>query len=233
MNMSFDGFDRLERMVGEEAIKTLNQSRVLIFGLGGVGGAATEALARSGVGTLGIVDPDQVETTNLNRQIIALNSTIGLNKVDVMKSRVLDINPQAKVKTYNIFYMAETSHEIPFEEYDFVLDAIDTIASKIHLIKKIEELGVPLVSCMGMGNKWDPTRLEVDDIYNTSVCPLAKVLRKELKSLGVKECKVVYSKETPLKLRPPGSTAFVPPVAGMILASLVVQGILGVINNEG
>jgi tRNA A37 threonylcarbamoyladenosine dehydratase len=140
---------------------------------------------------------------------------------------VLDIHPYANVNIYNKYYLPENSDEFPLKEYDFIIDAIDTVTSKIHLIARSEEAGIPLVSCMGMGNKWDPTRLEVDDIYNTSVCPLAKVLRKELKELGVRGCKVVYSKEVPLKLRPPGSTAFVPPTAGMILASVVVQDILG------
>jgi tRNA A37 threonylcarbamoyladenosine dehydratase len=227
MNMSFDGFECLQRMVGEEGIKLLNQSRVMVVGLGGVGSSAVEALARSGIGTLGLVDGDQVDISNLNRQVIALNSTLGMSKVHVMKSRILDIHPQAKVISYNKYYLAENSHDFPLKEYDYIVDAIDSMASKIHLIRRCEEIGVPLVSSMGMGNKWDPTRLEVGDIYETSVCPLAKVLRKELKELGVKGCKVVYSKEPPLKLRPPASTAFVPPVAGMILASIVVGDLLG------
>lgn len=231
--MSFDGFERLQRMVGEEGIKLLNQSRVMVVGLGGVGSSAVESLARSGIGTLGIVDGDQVDISNLNRQVIALNSTLGMSKVHVMKSRILDIHPQAKVISYNKYYLAENSHDFFLKEYDYIVDAIDSMASKIHLICRCEEIGVPLVSSMGMGNKWDPTRLELGDIYETSVCPLAKVLRKELKELGVKGCKVVYSKEPPLKLRPPGSTAFVPPVAGMILASIVVGDLLGGLGHEG
>ncbi len=231
--MSFRGFDRTKRMVGEEGIKRLNQAKVLIFGLGGVGGAAVEALARSGIGTLGIVDGDEVEITNLNRQVVALNSTIGISKVDVMKSRVLDIYPQAKVNAYNKFYSTENYSEFPLDEYDYVVDAIDMLASKIHLIARCESLNIPIFCSMGMGNKWDPTLLEVDDIYKTSICPLAKVLRRELKELGVEKCKVVYSKEPTFRLRPPGSTSFVPPVAGMILASLVVRDILGGLVHEG
>lgn len=231
--MSFKGFERQKPMMGEEGIRLLNQSKVLIFGLGGVGSAAAEALARSGIGTLGLVDGDKVEVTNINRQIIALNSTLGISKVEVMKSRILDIHPDAKVNTYDKYYGPENAEEFPLEQYDYIVDAIDTITSKIHLIARGDQLGIPLVSSMGMGNKWDPTMLEIDDIYNTSICPLAKVLRKELKEMGVKGCKVVYSRELPIRIRPPGSTAFVPPAAGMILASLVVQEILKGLSDEG
>lgn len=231
--MSFDGFERIKRMAGEDGVKLLEQSRVIVFGLGGVGGAATEALARSGIGTIGLVDGDNIDITNLNRQILALNSTLGLSKVDVMKSRILDIYPEAKVNIYKKFYLPENAEEIDIEQYDYVVDAIDSMTSKIHLIARSDSERIPLVSCMGMGNKWDPTLIEVEDIYKTSVCPLARVLRKELKLLGVKGCKVVYSKEVPLKLRPPGSNAFVPPAAGMTLASLVVRDILNGSKYEG
>lgn len=231
--MSFEGFERTQRMVGEEGINRLNCAKVLIFGLGGVGGSAVEALTRSGIGTLGIVDGDKVDITNLNRQVVALHSTLGMSKVDAMESRILDINPDAKINKHMEFYLPGNSEKFPFEEYDYVVDAIDMIISKIYLIVRCEEIGIPLVSSMGMGNKWDPTLLEVDDIYNTSVCPLAKVLRKELKELGVKGCKVVYSKELPVKLRPPGSTSFVPPAAGLILASLVIRDILEDLSDEG
>ncbi|MDX9887769.1 MAG: tRNA threonylcarbamoyladenosine dehydratase [Anaerovoracaceae bacterium] len=231
--MTYDGFEPLERIVGKEGIKLLNRSRVMVVGLGGVGSSALEALSRSGIGTLGLVDGDQVDISNLNRQVLALNSTLGMSKVQVMKSRILDIYPQAQVITFDKYYLAENSQDFSLDEYDYIVDAIDSMASKIHLIRRCQELKIPLVSSMGMANKWDPTRLEIGDIYDTSVCPLAKVLRKELKALGVKGCKVVYSKEPPLKLRPPGSTAFVPPVAGMIMASIVVGDLLGGLGHEG
>lgn len=231
--MIYDGFERTKRLVGEEGIYRLNQAKVLVFGLGGVGGSAAEALVRSGIGSLGLVDGDHIDITNLNRQVIALNSTLGMSKVHVMESRILDIYPQAKVTTYNKFYLPENSQDFLLKEYDYIIDAIDMISSKIHLIARCENEGIPLVSSMGMGNKFDPSLLEVGDIYKTSLCPLAKVLRRELKALGVKGCKVVYSKETSLKLPAPGSTSFVPPVAGMILASLVVRDILGEVIHDG
>lgn len=225
-------FARTERLLGEDAMKKLRAARVAVFGVGGVGGYVVEALARSGVGSIDLIDHDTVSITNLNRQIIALQSTLGKYKVDVMKDRILDINPECKVDIHRCFFLPETEGEFDFREYSYVVDAVDTVTAKIQLVMQAKECGVPVISSMGAGNKLDPTRFEVADIYETSVCPLAKVMRRELKKRGVKELKVVYSKEQPVRQKMqeptaervvPGSTAFVPSVAGLVLASEVVR----------
>ena len=235
-------FTRTEMLIGSDNLEKLKNSRVAVFGVGGVGGYVVEALARSGVGTLDLIDKDEVDITNINRQIFALSSTVGRAKVDVAKERVLDINPEINVNTYKIFYLPETKDQFDFTQYDYVVDAIDTVTGKIQLIMSAEEAHVSVISSMGAGNKLDPTMFEVADIYKTSVCPLAKVMRKELKSRGVKKLKVVYSKEVamkPLDLNKdgemkvaepgkrvkatPGSNAFVPSVAGLIIAGEIIK----------
>lgn len=223
---------RTSLLLGEEALERLHGARVAVFGIGGVGGYAAEALARSGVGTLDLIDSDKVVESNLNRQIIALVSTIGQYKVDVMKARIHDINPDAKVNTYRCFFLPETKEDFCFSQYDYVVDAVDTVTAKIELVMQAEEAGVPIISCMGAGNKLNPAMFQVADIYKTSVCPLAKVMRRELKKRNIKHLKVVYSKEEPIKTGSPdmdrrdivpGSTAFVPSVAGLILAGEVIK----------
>ncbi len=230
-----DQFSRTELLVGAEGIERLRNSRVAVFGIGGVGGYVVEALARSGVGTLDLIDNDKVSLTNLNRQIIAMHSTIGRYKVDVAKKRVLDINPAAVVNTYRIFFVPETAADFDFHAYDYVVDAIDTVTGKIQLIVQADSACTPVISCMGAGNKMDPTAFRVADIYQTSVCPLAKVMRRELKKRGIRKLKVVYSEEVPIevkaaaeteKKRIPGSNAFVPSVAGLIIAGEVVRELL-------
>ncbi len=230
-----DQFSRTELLVGAEGIERLRNSRVAVFGIGGVGGYVVEALARSGVGTLDLIDNDKVSLTNLNRQIIATHSTIGRYKVDVAKKRVLDINPAAVVNTYRIFFVPETAADFDFHAYDYVVDAIDTVTGKIQLIVQADSACTPVISCMGAGNKMDPTAFRVADIYQTSVCPLAKVMRRELKKRGIRKLKVVYSEEVPWevkaaaeteKKRIPGSNAFVPSVAGLIIAGEVVRELL-------
>lgn len=229
-------FSRFELLVGEEALQKLNQSHVCVFGVGGVGGYVVEALVRSGVGHITIVDNDVLSLSNLNRQIIATQNTIGLSKVEVMKERILSICPDCDVKTLQMFYLPENADSIHLIDYDYVVDAIDTVTSKIELAVRCERLQVPLISSMGTGNKINPAMLEVSDIYKTSVCPLAKVMRRELKARRVKHLKVVYSKELPIKPLPsteqsqkrqvPGSTAFVPSSAGLLIASEVVKDLL-------
>lgn len=230
-------FSRTELLLGKEAMDILQSSRVAVFGVGGVGGYVVEALARSGVGTLDLIDDDKVCLTNINRQIIATTKTIGKDKVEVMRDRILDINPKAAVNVHKCFYLPETRGEFDFREYSYVVDAVDTVTAKIDLVLQAEEAGTPIISSMGAGNKLDPAGFEVADIYKTSVCPLAKVMRRELKKRGVKGLKVVYSKEMPLspigtcptdgghigKRSIPGSTAFVPPVVGLIIAGEVIK----------
>lgn len=220
-------------MFGEDAIKKLNNSHVAVFGLGGVGGYVVEALARSGIGKLTLVDNDVVAPSNVNRQILALQSTIGKYKTDVAKSRVLDINPNAVVVTKKVFFLPDTSSNFDFSSYDYVVDAIDTVTGKIELAVLCKQSGTPLISCMGTGNKVNPTMLEVSDITKTSVCPQARILRKELKERGVDKLKVVYSKELPLTpitdevdKRKPASNSFVPSVAGLIVASEVIKDLI-------
>lgn len=220
-------FARTELLLGKEAMDILAKARVAVFGIGGVGGYTVEALVRSGVGTIDLIDDDKVCLSNLNRQIIATRKTIGRNKVDVMKDRILEINPDAVVNVHKCFFLPETKGEFNFSDYTYVVDAVDTVTAKIELVMSSQAAGVPIISSMGAGNKLNPAGFQVADIYKTSVCPLAKVMRRELKKRNVKHLKVVYSQEQPL--RPiehvdfPGSNAFVPPVVGLIIAGEVVK----------
>jgi tRNA A37 threonylcarbamoyladenosine dehydratase len=242
-------FSRTELLFGKEAMEKLENSRVAVFGIGGVGGYTVEALVRSGVGAVDLVDDDKVCLTNLNRQIIATRKTVGKYKADVMKERILEINPNCKVEVHKCFYLPETKDEFDFSKYSYIVDAVDTVTAKIQLVMEAQEKGVPIISSMGAGNKLNPAEFEVADIYKTSVCPLAKVMRRELKKRGIKKLKVVYSKEKPIRpiedmsiscrtncICPPGakhkcterrdipgSTAFVPSVAGLIIASEVIK----------
>ena len=224
-------FSRTEALLGADAMERLKKARVAVFGIGGVGGYAVEALARSGVGTLDLIDSDTVSPSNINRQIIALHSTVGMLKVEAAKARVRDINPDAAVNTYPLFYLPETAAQFDFSQYDYIIDAVDTVAAKLSLAEAARDAGVPILSAMGAGNKLDPTAFEVADIEKTSVCPLARVMRRELKKRGIRHLKVVYSREEPLApslpetegKRVPGSIAFVPPVVGLILAGEVIK----------
>lgn len=240
-------FVRTQMLLGAEGMEKLKKARVAIFGIGGVGGYVAEALARSGVGAFELIDNDTVALSNLNRQIIALQSTVGRYKTEVMKERILEINQQAQVQVRECFFLPENADTFDFSSYDYVVDAVDTVTAKIELVMRAQAAGVPIISSMGTGNKLNPAMLQVADIYKTKVCPLAKVMRKELKARGVKHLKVVYSEElpltpqsaengtdgqkkseagTPIRRATPGSTAFVPPVAGMILASEVVKDLV-------
>ena len=226
--MSFnDRFTRTEPVIGKEGLEKLWNSRVAVFGIGGVGGFAVEALVRAGIGTIDIIDKDQVDVTNINRQIIATQKTVGMDKVQVMKERIAEIDPSVTVNGYKCFFLPET--EWDFSGYDYVIDAIDTVTAKLDLVERARAAGVPVISSMGTGNKLDPTRFEVTTINKTSVCPLAKVMRRELKKRGITDLKVVYSQEEPLKQgeRTPASISFVPPVAGMILAGEVIKDLIG------
>ena len=246
-------FSRTQLLIGQDGIDRLQNARVAVFGIGGVGGYVVEALVRSGVGAFDLIDDDKVCLTNLNRQIIATRKTVGKYKADVMKERILEINPNADVQVHKCFYLPETADQFDFTQYDYVVDAVDTVTAKIDIIMKAQEAGVPVMSSMGAGNKMDPTQFKVADIYQTSMCPLAKVMRRELKKRGVKKLKVVYSTEK--SMRPledmsiscrtncicppgaertclqrrdiPGSTAFVPSVAGLIIAGEVVKDLVG------
>ena len=246
-------FSRTELLLGQEGMEKLYRARVAVFGIGGVGGYTVEALARSGVGTLDLIDDDKVCLTNLNRQIFATRKTVGQYKVDVAQQRILEINPKAVVHTWKTFYAPQTAELFDFSQYDYVVDAIDTVTGKLELVEQAEKAGVPIISSMGAGNKMDPTAFEVADIYETSVCPLARVMRKELKKRGIKKLKVVYSKEPPMtpiedmaiscrtncicppgterkctqRRQVPGSNAFVPPVVGLIIAGEVVKDLTG------
>lgn len=222
-------FTRTETLIGKEALEKLRSSYVAIFGVGGVGGYVAEALARAGIEKFDLIDNDTVNITNVNRQIIALHSTIGRDKVEVAKERILDINPNAKIKTYKTFFTPENSAEFDFTKYDYIVDAIDSVSGKIELVLKAQEVNVPIISSMGAGNKLNPVMFEIADIYKTSVCPLAKVMRQELKKRGVKKLKVVYSKEMPIKQngqRIPASISFVPSAVGLIMASVVVKDLI-------
>ena len=220
-----DFLDRTKLLLGDEAMQKLASSYVAIFGIGGVGGYACEALARSGVGHIDIIDRDVVDVSNINRQIIALHSNIGQPKVSVMKSRMQDINPEISVEAYECFFLPETASEFDFRKYDYVIDAVDTVTAKLEIIRCAYEAGVPVISAMGAGNKTDPTAFRVADIYDTKVCPLARVMRRELKKRGIEKLKVVYSEEEPI--RPdadhPASCAFVPSVAGLTMAGEVIK----------
>ncbi len=231
--MMSDKFVRTRNLIGDEAMEKLANSRVAVFGIGGVGGHVVEALVRSGVGAIDLIDRDTVAKSNINRQIIATLSTVGMNKVDAMKERIADINPNCKVNAYPCFYLPETKDQFDFSQYDYVVDAVDTVTAKLTLVCEAKEKGVPIISSMGAGNKLNPAMFEVADIYKTSVCPLAKVMRRELKKRGITELKVVYSKEEAIKPdnesgeeRVPGSTAFVPSVAGLIIASEVIKDLI-------
>lgn len=245
-------FSRTQLLLGQEGMEKLFQARVAVFGIGGVGGYTVEALARSGVGTLDLIDDDKICLTNLNRQIFATRKTVGQYKVDIAQQRILEINPKAVVHTYKTFYAPQTAELFDFTQYDYVVDAIDTVTGKLELVEQAQRSGVPVISCMGAGNKADPTAFEVADIFETSVCPLARVMRRELKKRGIRHLKVVYSKEpamTPIddmsiscrshcicppgtarkctqRRQVPGSNAFVPPVAGLILAGEVVKDLM-------
>lgn len=245
-------FSRTELLFGKEAMEKLKKARVAVFGIGGVGGYTVEALARSGVGTIDIVDDDKVCLTNINRQIIATRKTVGKYKVDVMKERILEINPNAVVHMHQCFFLPDNVDEFNFEEYDYIVDAVDTVTAKIELVMQAKKYNVPIISAMGAGNKIDPTRFEVADIYDTSICPLAKVMRRELRKREIEKLKVVYSKEEPIKplddmaisckencVCPPGaertctqrraipgSNAFVPSVVGLIIAGEVIKDIV-------
>ena len=241
-------FSRTEILLGKSAMERLSKSRVAVFGIGGVGGYVCEALARSGVGALDLIDDDKVCLTNINRQIIATTKTVGEYKTDVMQARILDINPEAVVHTYKCFFLPENASDFPFDKYDYVVDAIDTVTAKIELVMQCRKAGVPIISSMGAGNKLDPAKFRVADIYKTQMDPLAKVMRRELKKRDVKNLKVVYSEEAPVlpvedmtesqadceSERPdskrrsiPGSTAFVPSVAGLIIAGEVIKDLTG------
>lgn len=245
-------FSRTELLFGKEAMERLATSRVAVFGIGGVGGYAVEALVRSGIGAIDLIDDDRVCLTNLNRQIYATRKTVGLYKVDVAAERIHEINPNAKVTIHKTFYTPETAKQFNFSEYDYVVDAIDTVTGKIALVVNADSVGTPIISSMGAGNKLDPTAFEVADIYSTSVCPLAKVMRYELRRRGIKKLKVVYSKEPPMtpiddmeiscrahcicppgttrkctqRRQIPGSNAFVPPVVGLIIAGEVIKDLV-------
>lgn len=224
-----DRFSRTRELIGDEAMKKLWQSRVAVFGIGGVGGYACEALVRAGIGAIDLIDKDQVDITNLNRQIIASRSTIGRDKVEVMRERILDIDPEIRVKTYKCFFLPET--EFDFTPYDYVVDAIDTVTAKIDLIVRAREAGVPVISSMGTGNKLEPGSFEVAPIDKTSVCPLAKVMRRELRKRGIADIKALYSKEEPVKQAEPGAPAsisFVPSAAGLMIAGEVITDLIGV-----
>ena len=246
-------FSRTQLLLGQEGMEKLFQARGAVFGIGGVGGYTVEALARSGVGTLDLIDDDRICLTNLNRQIFATHKTVGQYKVDIAQQRILEINPKAVVHTYKTFYAPQTAELFDFTQYDYVVDAIDTVTGKLELVEQAEKAGVPIISSMGAGNKMDPTAFEVADIYETSVCPLARVMRKELKKRGIKKLKVVYSKEPPMtpiddmaiscrtncicppgtarkctqRRQVPGSNAFVPSVVGLIIAGEVVKDLTG------
>ncbi len=222
-----DQFERTRSLIGNEALIKLSKARVAVFGVGGVGGHVCEALVRSGILHLDIIDNDKVCLSNINRQIIATHSTIERPKVHVMRKRMLDINPDADIRTYETFFLPENSDEFPWDEYDYVVDAIDTVTAKIELIVICKNKGIPIISAMGAGNKLDATAFRVADIYKTKVCPLAKVMRKELRDRGIKNLKVVYSEELPVtRTQTPGSIAFVPSVAGLIMAGEVVKDII-------
>lgn len=249
-------FSRTELLLGKESMERLANARVAVFGVGGVGGYTVEALVRSGVGTIDLIDDDKVCLTNLNRQIIATRKTVGQYKADVMKERILEINPNAVVHVHKCFFLPENSDEFDFSQYSYVVDAVDTVTAKIALVLKAQKAGVPVISSMGAGNKLNPADFEVADIYKTSVCPLAKVMRRELKKRGVKHLKVVYSKEKPItpiedmsiscrsncicppgaahkcteRRAIPGSIAFVPSVVGLIIAGEVIKDLTGVTN---
>lgn len=238
-------FVRTEAVLGAEGMKRLARARVAVFGIGGVGGHAVDALARSGVGALDLFDDDVVSRSNINRQLVATQATLGRRKTDVMRAHILDINPDCVVTVHNLFYLPETADRVDLSQYDYIIDAVDTVSAKLELVCRAQQAGVPIICSMGAGNKLDPTRFEVADIYQTSVDPLARVMRRELKKRGIRRLKTVYSREEPSALRreiansavpgrpgennkrAPGSLAFVPSVAGLILAGEVIKDLAG------
>lgn len=233
-------FFRTEMLLGAEAMERLQKARVAVFGLGGVGGYTVEALARGGIGQLDLVDNDRVSLSNLNRQILATHSTVGLLKTEAARRRVLDINPDCIVRLHEVFYTPETAGLFDFREYDYIVDAIDTVTGKLQLVERANEVGTPIISCMGTGNKLDASAFQVTDIFKTSMCPLARVMRKELGKRGIKHLKVVYSQEEAMapkgweeeaaalgKRQIPGSVSFVPGAAGLILAGEVMKDLAG------
>lgn len=220
-------FSRTALVIGEEAVNKLKNTKVAVFGLGGVGGHAAEALVRAGIGSLDLIDFDTVSLSNINRQLAALHSTIGKKKVEVLKERFIDINPEAVINTFPVFYDEETENQFDLYGYDYIVDAIDSVKAKINLIVNATNTGTPIISSMGAGNKLDATAFKVADIYKTSVCPLAKVIRTELKKIGIKKLKCVYSEEMPkVRSTPPGSLSFVPSTVGLIIAGEVVKDII-------
>lgn len=229
-------FSRTELMLGKDAMEKLKNSRVAVFGIGGVGGHAAEALVRSGIGAIDLIDNDVVSKSNINRQMFATISSVGELKVEAARKRLLDINPEVNIKCHNVFYLPENSDSFDFSLYDYVIDAVDTVSAKIDIIMKAKENNIPVISSMGAGNKLDPTRFEVSDIYKTSVCPLARVMRKAMKDRGVSDLKVVYSKEEPVIKKEkvfgdngkpvPGSIAFVPSVVGLIMAGETIKDLI-------
>lgn len=251
-------FSRTRMLLGNQAMDKLQRSSVIVFGVGGVGSFAAEGIARCGVGRVAVVDDDKVCLTNVNRQLIATRRTVGKQKTDVMRERILEINPNCQAETFALFYTAETADQIDLSQYDYIVDSIDTVSSKLLLVEKAKQAGVPIISCMGAGNKLDPTRFEVTDIFKTSVCPLARVMRRELKIRGISSLKVVYSQEPPMtplveegnscksgcicppdskrncsvRRQVPGSVSFVPSVAGLILAGEVVKDLSAAIPSE-
>lgn len=220
-------FSRTAQLLGNENVEKLFDKHVIVFGVGGVGGYVVEALARSGVGKISIVDNDVVNESNINRQIIALHSTVGMQKVDVLKNRILDINPECQVFVHNQFFLPENSNDFDFSIYDYVVDAVDTVTAKLEIIKKSKESNVPVISSMGTGNKLNPMGFKVSDISKTKVCPLARVMRNELKKRGISKVKCVYSEENPvIQTQTPASVAFVPSVAGLLIASEVIKDLV-------
>ena len=239
--MIHEQFLRTQMLLGTEALEKLQKARVAVFGIGGVGGYTVEALARSGVGQLDLIDSDTVSVSNINRQILATHSTVGMPKVEAAKKRILDINPACVVRTYQMFYLPETADQFDFTRYGYIVDAIDTVTGKLQLVQRAVDVGTPIICCMGTGNKLDASAFEVADISKTTMCPLARIMRKELAKRGIKHLKVVYSKEEALtptgweeeaaalgKRQIPGSVAFVPGAAGLILAGEVIKDIAGV-----
>lgn len=224
-----ESMERTAYLIGEDGVALLERKHVALFGVGGVGGYVAEALGRAGVGTLTLVDKDTVSVSNINRQIIATYDTVGLRKTEVMAARLRSVNPEIRVECRDCFFLPDTAEQFDFTEYDYVVDAVDTVTAKLELVKRAQEAGVPILSCMGTGNKLDPGRFEIADISETSVCPLAKVMRRELKKRGISRLKVLYSKEEPIKHEAgavPGSISFVPPVAGLMIAGEVIKDLL-------
>jgi len=222
-----DQFHRTALLIGQDNINKLRNRRVAVFGVGGVGGHAAEALCRSGIGSIDVIDGDIVDVTNINRQLIATHKTIGQSKVDVIKEYLIEINPNITVSTYKLFYLPQTAGDIDLSVYDYVIDAVDTITAKLEIVSRCKTLNVNVISSMGAANKLDPAAFEVADIFETSVCPMARIMRKELRDRNIDSLKVVYSKEKPvLNEKPPASISFVPPVAGLILAGEVIKDLI-------